>query len=98
MTNTTRLYKSSDTLGQLSTSISGDEAGLGPLQAIGHTSTASAATFERGPAPDAGVVLIDVAAPAPAGATKVCDGYVWNAGLPAHVTAYRPAAAPEDDD
>lgn len=98
MTNTTRLYKSSDPLDVLSTSISGDEAALGPLQAIGHTSTASAAIFERGLAPDTGIVLVEGDAPAPAGTTKVCDGYVWNAGRAAFATAYRLAPEPDTDE
>ena len=86
---TTLLYKASLTLDQLASEASTDEAAIGSLSALGHTATSSAATFTPGHVPADPFVLVDAAAPAPDGKTKICDGYVWNAGHPAFIAAYR---------
>jgi hypothetical protein len=87
---TTVTYRASLSLEDLAKLANTDEGAIGPLSAMGHTATSSAMTFVHDePVPDTPFVLVEESEPAPVGKTKICDGYVWNAGKPAHVSAYR---------
>ena len=75
----------------------GGEALLGPIVQIGNDGTQTAGTFDvNNPAnpssPIRSVVKITTTGNAPAGATKLCDGWAFVSGVVQRVVVYRPAA------